>query len=202
MKPKHLLAAALLPLALLAAGCSDDEESGSSDTTETTETTETTAPAADAAMPIAMGPAVDLEQSEQYNIAEIASGTQQTQTLTRLVIQAGLVGTLATGGPFTVIAPVNEAFAAIPPETLISVSQDTQQLTTVLTLHVIPGVYTSEDLKELDGQSLETVQGGKLLVEVNGDDILVGGATVAIPDITASNGVIHAVDTVIVEPNG
>jgi uncharacterized surface protein with fasciclin (FAS1) repeats len=202
MKPKHLLAAALLPLALLAAGCSDDEESGSSDTTGTTETTTTTAPDGAAAMPAAMGPAVDLEKSEQYNIAEIASGTPQTQTLTRLVIQAGLVGTLATGGPFTVFAPVNEAFAAIPPETLISVSQDTQQLTTVLTLHVIPGVYTSEDLKELDGQSLETVQGGKLLVEVNGDDIVVGGATVAIPDITASNGVIHAVDTVIVEPNG
>jgi uncharacterized surface protein with fasciclin (FAS1) repeats len=202
MKPKHLLAAALLPLALLAAGCSDDEESGSSDTTGTTETTTPTAPDGAAAMPAAMGPAVDLEKSEQYNIAEIASGTPQTQTLTRLVIQAGLVGTLATGGPFTVIAPVNEAFAAIPPETLIAVSQDTQQLTTVLTLHVIPGVYTSEDLQELDGQSLETVQGGKLLVEVNGDDIVVGGATVAIPDITASNGVIHAVDTVIVEPNG
>jgi uncharacterized surface protein with fasciclin (FAS1) repeats len=204
MKPKHVLAAAVLPLALLAAGCSDDEESGSdsTDTTEAAAETTTTAAAEDASMPVAMGPAVDLEKSDQYNIAQIASGLPQTQTVTRLVIQAGLVGTLATGGPFTVFAPVNEAFDAIPPETLIDISQDTEQLTTVLTLHVVPGVYTSEDLVELDGQSLETAQGGKLLVEVNGDEILVGGAPVAIPDITASNGVVHAVTSVITAPNG
>lgn len=204
MKLKHVLAAALLPLALLAAGCSsDDESSSSSESTETTEATDetTTTAAADPEMPVAMGPAVDLEKSEQYNIAQIASGLPQTQTVTRLVIQAGLVGTLATGGPFTVFAPVNEAFDAIPQETLIGISQDIPALTQVLTLHVVPGVYTSEDLMELDGQSLTTVEGGKLLVEANGEEIVVGGAPVAIPDITAQNGVVHAVTSVITAPN-
>lgn len=202
MKLKHLLAAVLLPVALVAAGCSDDEESGSSSETTAAETTETTEATTEASMPVAMGPAVDLAKSEQYNIAEIASGTPQTQTVTRLVVQAGLVPTLATGGPFTVFAPVNEAFDAIPQQTFIAVSQDTPKLTEILTLHVVPGVYTSEDLKELDGQTLTTVQGGRLLVEVNGDEIIVGGAPVAIADIKASNGVVHAVSSVILEPNG
>ena len=75
-------------------------------------------------------------------------------------------------------------------------------LTTVLTLHVVPGVYKSTDLMDLAGQTLTTVQGGKLLVEMDGDDIVVGGAKVVAPDIMASNGVVHAVDSVIAKANG
>jgi len=72
----------------------------------------------------------------------------------------------------------------------------------VLTLHVIPGELTSEDLIALDGQSVETVEGSRLAVAVDGETITVGGATVIAPDVTASNGVIHLVDSVITEPNG
>ncbi|MFM7063889.1 MAG: fasciclin domain-containing protein [Actinomycetes bacterium] len=143
-----------------------------------------------------------LKDTAKENIARIAAGTEATQTVTRLVIQAGLVGTLQSSGPFTVFAPVNEAFAAVPADALQSVADDLPTLTQVLTLHVVPGTYSSADLKKLDGQSLTTAQGGKLLVQVQGKDIVVGGAKVAVPDITASNGVVHAVDTVILQPNG
>ena len=136
------------------------------------------------------------------NIAQIAAGTPATQTVTRLVIQAGLVPTLATGGPFTVFAPVDDAFNAIDAATLRGLSADTAALTKVLTLHVVPGTYTTEQLRGLSGTSLTTAQGGKLLVEAKGDDLYVGGAKIAVPDITASNGVVHAVDTVILQPNG
>ena len=135
------------------------------------------------------------------NIARIAAGTEATQTVTRLAIQAGLVGTLASPGPFTVFAPVNDAFAAVPTAALQSVASDIPTLTKVLTLHVVPGSYTTADLKKLDGQSLATAEGGKLLVQVKGKDVIVGGAKIAVPDIKASNGVVHAVDTVILAPN-
>ena len=137
-----------------------------------------------------------------YNIAQIAAGTPAVTTLTQLVVQAGLVPTLRDGGPFTVFAPIDEAFAAIDPTTLNSVTEDIPTLTSILTQHVVPGTYTSSDLMDLAGTSLTTAAGNQLAVEMDGDDLIVGGATVAIADITASNGVIHAIDTVILEANG
>lgn len=142
-----------------------------------------------------------LKDTAKDNIARIAAGTEATQTVTRLAIQAGLVGTLQSAGPLTVFAPVNEAFAAVPADALQSVASDLPTLTKVLTLHVVPGTYTTSDLKQLAGSSLTTAQGGKLLVEVKGKDLYVGGAKIAVPDIAASNGVVHAVDTVILQPN-
>ena len=210
MKCRHVVAALILPMALVAAGCTDDEESGSG-----TEGTEADAPAeggategeaaaaADpmAVIPMGSPPAADADTSK-LNIAQIAAGTGAVSTLTQLVVKAGLVSTLRDGGPFTVFAPVNEAFAELPTVTYFSVVHDNATLTSVLTLHVVPGTYASTDLMDLDGQTLTTVQGGKLLVEMDGDDVIVGGARVVAPDIDASNGVIHAIDTVIAAPNG
>jgi uncharacterized surface protein with fasciclin (FAS1) repeats len=215
MKCRHVVAALILPMALVAAGCTDDEESGSG-----TEGTEADAPAeggateggvtegeaaaaADpmAVIPMGSPPAADADTSK-LNIAQIAAGTGAVSTLTQLVVKAGLVSTLRDGGPFTVFAPVNEAFAELPTETYFSVVHDNATLTSVLTLHVVPGTYASTDLMDLDGQTLTTVQGGKLLVEMDGDDVIVGGARVVAADIDASNGVIHAIDMVIAAPNG
>jgi uncharacterized surface protein with fasciclin (FAS1) repeats len=211
MKLRYALAAMLLPLAMIAAACSDDEQSGSdSGSTESTAVegatdaaaTETTV-AADPAAVLTMGtpPGPDTDTAD-LNITQIAAGTAAVTTLTQLVVKSGLLITLRDGGPFTVFAPVNEAFDALPFETYISVVEDNATLTTVLTLHVVPGVYKSTDLMDLDGQTLTTVQGGKLLVEMDGDDIVVGGAKVVAPDIMASNGVVHAVDSVIAKANG
>jgi uncharacterized surface protein with fasciclin (FAS1) repeats len=217
MKFRHVLAAAVLPLALLAAGCSDDEQSGAdSGGTETTAATDAAGEAGSdtaateaatgevdpaAVLPMGTPPAADADTAE-LNITQIAAGTAAVTTLTQLVVKAGLLPVLRDGGPFTVFAPVNDAFAAIPFDTYISVVEDNPTLTKVLTLHVVPGTYSSTDLMDLDGQTLTTVEGGKLLVQVDGDDVLVGGAKVVAPDIVASNGVIHAVDSVIVQPNG
>jgi uncharacterized surface protein with fasciclin (FAS1) repeats len=210
MKFRHVLAAAVLPLALLAAGCSDDEQSGAdsggSETTaaasEATATEASTA-AADPRAVLTMGtpPGPDTDTAE-LNITQIAAGTAAVTTLTQLVVKAGLLPVLRDGGPFTVFAPVNDAFAAIPFATYISVVEDNPTLTQVLTLHVVPGTYSSTDLMDLDGQTLTTVEGGKLLVQMDGDDVIVGGAKVVAPDIAASNGVVHAIDSVITQPNG
>jgi uncharacterized surface protein with fasciclin (FAS1) repeats len=212
MKYRHLLAALLLPLALIAAGCGDDEGASSpsagfdaaSESTDESDPSATEAVAEEpldprAVLPMGTPPEGD---TAELNIAQIAAGTAAVTNLTQLVVKAGLVPTLRDGGPFTVFAPVNEAFDALPFSTYISVVEDNATLTTVLTQHVVPGTYTAADLMDLDGESLETVQGGRLLVEVDGDDVVVGGATVVVPDIEASNGMIHAIDSVIAEPNG
>jgi uncharacterized surface protein with fasciclin (FAS1) repeats len=101
-----------------------------------------------------------------------------------------------------VFAPSDEAFAAVDPAALRDLSADPAALASVLTLHVVPGVYTSADLRAANGTSLTTAQGGKLLVQAKGDAVYVGGAKVAVPDVTASNGVVHVVESVILEPNG
>ena len=206
-------------IALVVGGCSGEGESGdggSGDggaaTTVAVVGEGTTEPATDAsgevtpvvaeageATPMGTPPEGD---TATYNIAQIAAGTAATQTVTRLAIQAGLVGTLATGGPFTVFAPSDEAFAAVDPAALRNLSADPTALAGVLTLHVVPGTYTTADLRAANGTSLTTVQGGALRVEAKGDAVYVGGAKVAVPDVTASNGVVHVVDTVILEPNG
>jgi uncharacterized surface protein with fasciclin (FAS1) repeats len=201
--------AAIVPALLFVAGCSDDTETGSG----ATETTGVTADGSGGTEgtggegggspepPMATPPSGD---TAQLNIAEIAAGTAETQQLTRLVLQAGLLPTVRDGGPFTVFAPVDAAFAAVPAQQLARLQADPAQLTEVLTLHVVPGTLTAADLREAatSGRTLTTVQGGQLRVEARGGNTLVvGGATVVVPDITASNGVVHAIDSVITAPN-
>ena len=226
MKPKHLLLALLLPLALLvAAACSDDDsvtatrartpprrprprQSPGATPRRTSrprrsrrrrdaaaDDGDTTSPGNNMGSPVT-------GDTTELNIAEIAAGTPDVSTLTRLVITGGLLPTVRDGGPFTVFAPTNEAFAEVPAETMRALREDRAQQTDLLTLHVFPEALTSEDLAKADGTSIETVQGGRLLVEVDGEEITIGGATVVIADIEASNGVIHAIDSVITAPNG
>ena len=211
MKFRHVLATLLLPLALIAVGCSSDEQSGSSDAVVTdgsggdavaTDAAATAqADTLDPRAPLPMGTPPEGDTAD-LNITQVAAGTAAVTNLTQLVVKAGLLPTLRDGGPFTVFAPVNEAFAALPFATYISVTEDNATLTKVLTLHVVPGTYSAQELQDLDGTTLDTVEGGKLLVEMKGDDLYVGGAKVVVPDIAASNGVIHAVDAVIAAPNG
>lgn len=220
MKLRILLVPVLAVFSLVVASCADDDASGTSgsngsDTTEATSgeasdeteatgdgSAEETDAAADTTEWPPMGSPVSLDSTSELNLAEIAAGVTETQTLTRLVLQAGLLPTIRDGGPFTVFAPVEDAFAAVDPDALRSIAHDKEQLTRVLTLHVVPGEFTSEDLIAMEGSTLTTVEGGELRIEVDGDEVTVGGALVAVPDIRATNGVIHAVDTVITAPNG
>ena len=136
------------------------------------------------------------------NIVEIAQATPDLSTLVTAVSAAGLAETLSGPGPFTVFAPTNAAFAALPAGTLDTLLADpTGQLASILKLHVISGAVDSEAAIAAAGGTVETL-GGPITVELEGEKLVVGGATVTTADIKASNGVIHVIDAVITKPAG
>jgi LPXTG-motif cell wall-anchored protein len=136
-------------------------------------------------------------QGEQ-DIVEIAAGNPDFSTLVGAVQQAGLVETLQGEGPFTVFAPTNAAFAALPAGTLESLDEAT--LRSILTYHVVSGNVMAADVMGMDGQSVATVQGESITISVQGNTVRVNNATVVTTDIEASNGVIHVIDTVLLPP--
>ena len=142
------------------------------------------------------------EAAGNEDIVALASGNQDLSTLVTAVTAADLVETLQGDGPYTVFAPTNEAFAALPPAELERLLKpaNKDELANILTYHVVAGDVKSSDLS--DGQMVETVQGGKLEVKI-GDDgsVMIGDATVVTADVAASNGTVHVIDTVLVPSN-
>lgn len=128
------------------------------------------------------------------DIVDTAVEAGSFTTLVAAVEAAGLVETLKGEGPFTVFAPTDEAFAALPEGTVEGLLEDTDALTAVLTYHVVPGKVMSTDLS--DGMMAETVQGQEVTIGTEGG-VTVDGANVVQADIEASNGVIHVIDAVI-----
>ena len=131
---------------------------------------------------------------------DIVATAQEAGTFTTLLAAAeaaGLVETLQGEGPFTVFAPTDDAFAALPEGTVEGLLEDTEALTAILTYHVVPGAVMSGDLT--DGMTAETVNGAEVTFTV-GDTVMVNDATVTTADIEASNGVIHVIDAVIMPP--
>lgn len=134
---------------------------------------------------------------ESQSIVEIAAGDPNFSTLVAAVTEAGLVDTLSGEGPFTVFAPTNDAFAALPEGTLEALLADPEALTSVLTYHVVQGAVTSDAVVNLDAAT--TVNGQDISISVSEmDGVMINDATVVIPDIMASNGVIHVIDTVLI----
>lgn len=131
------------------------------------------------------------------NLVQNASQASTLTTLVAAVQAAGLVETLSGPGPFTVFAPPNSAFAALPAGTVESLVEPANrgQLTSILTYHVVPGRLRAADLR--DGQTLTTVNGATLTVRKMGNTVMVGGATVTQADVNASNGVAHVIDRVL-----
>jgi uncharacterized surface protein with fasciclin (FAS1) repeats len=189
------LVAVVAGVALLGAACSDSDDSaddGSDATEETTSTTEATTTTA----------GEDESAASGDTIVDVAAGNEDFSTLVQLVTDAGLAETLSGEGPFTVFAPTNAAFAAVPAETLDALAADPQgALTEVLTLHVVAGEVMAADAAGLVGQCVDTVNGGKLKIEQSGDTLTIGGASISATDVEASNGVIHVIDSVITEPS-
>lgn len=139
---------------------------------------------------------------EQQDIVALASGNENLSTLVTAVQAAGLVETLQGEGPFTVFAPTNAAFAALPAGTLDTLLQpaNKDQLSAILTYHVVAGEVKSSDLK--DGQVVTTVQGGTLTVNVADGKVTLTDAkgnkvNVVTADVDASNGVVHVIDGVV-----
>ncbi|MCC5961427.1 MAG: fasciclin domain-containing protein [Rhodobacteraceae bacterium] len=139
-------------------------------------------------------PAFADSHNHDMDIVDIAAGNEIFSTLVAAVTAAGLVDTLKGDGPFTVFAPTDDAFAALPEGTVEALLDDIPTLTAILTYHVVPGAVMSGDLT--DGMMAETVNGQSITIGV-GDTVTVDGATVIQADIEASNGVIHVIDSVI-----
>lgn len=168
-------------ITLTAAACSDDDDASATTTTE--------APA-------------ETPAEVAGTIVDVAAGNADFSTLVTAVTAADLVETLSGDGPFTVFAPTNDAFAALPEGTLdeLTLPENEDTLTGILTYHVVAGEVMSTDLS--DGQEVETVQGEILTVGVSDSGVTLtdaGGNTVNVvaADVDASNGVIHAIDGVV-----
>lgn len=128
------------------------------------------------------------------SIVEIAVGNEDFTTLVTALKAAGLVDALAGEGPFTVLAPTDAAFDALPAGALEGLLANPTQLAEVLKLHVIAGKAMATDVAGL--QAVDTLAGSTLVVDtMNG--VAIGGAKVVATDIEASNGVIHVIDRVI-----
>ena len=139
------------------------------------------------------GPA--LADDHGKNIIETAEGAGQFGTLLTAIETAGLTDALSGDGPFTVFAPTDEAFAAIPSDQLAAILDDTDLLTSILTYHVVSGKVMAADVVKLD--SATTLQGTDVSIMVSDGSVSVDDATVVATDIETSNGVIHVIDAVI-----
>ena len=137
----------------------------------------------------------------KHDIVDTAGAAGSFTTLVAAVGAAGLVDTLKGEGPFTVFAPSDDAFAALPAGTVDDLvkPENTAQLTEILLLHVLPGMVMAADVS---GKVLDPVTAGGATVHVDGTDgVTVNGAKVVTADIACTNGVIHVIDKVLL-PTG
>ncbi len=138
-----------------------------------------------------------LTPQETATITEIVVGSADHETLEAAVIAAGLAETLASEGPFTVFAPTDDAFAALPDGLLDELLMDPEgDLKDILLYHVVSGAVTSDQLS--DGQEVETLLGDNITVSINSDGVFINDAQVSVANVEASNGVIHIIDAVLV----
>jgi uncharacterized surface protein with fasciclin (FAS1) repeats len=183
---KLTIAAVAVAAALTLAACS----SSSDDTAATPAASES---AAAAESPMAS------EAAMAGDIIEVASTTDGFATLTAAVTAAGLVETLQGEGPFTVFAPTDEAFAALPAGVLdaLLLPENKDALTKILTYHVVAGKVMAADVTDGDVPTVE----GQTVTLSTADGVTVNGAKVIQADVETSNGVIHAIDAVILPPD-
>ncbi len=180
-----IAAAGSIAAVLFLTGCtsSSDDEAASTETTAaasaTPEETMSEAPA-----------------EETGTIVDVASGNDDFSTLVAAVQAAGLVETLSGDGPFTVFAPTDEAFAALPDGVLdaLLLPENQDALTAILTYHVVAGEVTSD---QVTAGPVATVEGSDIEISTDGG-VMVNEANVTATDVMASNGVIHVIDAVLV----
>ena len=139
--------------------------------------------------------------AQDKDIVSLAVGNEDLSTLVAAVKAAGLVETLQGAGPFTVFAPTNEAFAALPAGTVENLlkPENKDQLIAVLTYHVVAAKVMSTDLK--NGQKAGTVQGSDVKVSISDMGVMIDEAKVIAADVKASNGVVHVINKVILPPS-
>jgi uncharacterized surface protein with fasciclin (FAS1) repeats len=140
------------------------------------------------------GPVATRSQS----IVGIAASDKRFDTLVKLVKSAGLAETLSGEGPFTVFAPTDKAFRKVPKRTLRALGKDKAALRRVLLYHAVSGSYEAAEL--IRARSVPSLAGPRLHVRTRGSNVRVAGAKVVQADVTASNGVVHAINRVLIPP--
>jgi uncharacterized surface protein with fasciclin (FAS1) repeats len=208
------LLAVLLAFGLIAAACGDDGDDGAaSDTTEMSDDEMSedemddemsddemsddemmmSAPFGDACAAVPADGQGSFDGMADDPVATAASNNPELSTLVTAVQAAGLVDTLNTGGEWTVFAPANAAFDAIPAADLDALLADTDQLTAVLTYHVVEGELSPEDV----AGTHTTVNGAELTVEGSGEEFTVNGANVVCGNVHTSNAIVYIIDGVL-----
>jgi uncharacterized surface protein with fasciclin (FAS1) repeats len=180
------LVAVIALASLTGAACSED----ASDSAAPSTTPETVAST--------VAPTTTLMEPGVFDIVGTALNAVVFTQLAGMVVDAGLVETLRSDGPFTVFAPTNDAFQKLPLATLHSVQDDPDLLASVLTYHVVPGKLMAADLEE---GTLTTVSGEDLEVTREGDKVFINGYEITTADVEATNGVIHVMSDVLVPPS-
>jgi uncharacterized surface protein with fasciclin (FAS1) repeats len=191
---KHLLAVALVSALTFIYGCGETKKKDASEEAQTMETEYEKK---------------EVMEAQAPNIVGVAAGNENFSTLVAAVKAAELVETLSGEGPFTVFAPVNAAFEKLPEGTLDALlkPESKQTLTTILTYHVVAGNIKAADvvkaIQDNNGSfGITTVQGNTLTASLDGENVILtdakgGVSTIVLTDVEASNGVIHAIDTVV-----
>ena len=136
--------------------------------------------------------------SESKNIVQTAQAAGNFKTLTKLVTKAGLASTLSQPGPYTVFAPTDAAFKRVPKSTLKSLAKNKAKLRAVLLYHVVVGKVPSSEVVMM--RSVKTVNGKSVRIRTSNGSVYVNNARVTKPDVTASNGVIHVINRVLIPP--
>jgi uncharacterized surface protein with fasciclin (FAS1) repeats len=191
------LVAGLAALGVVASACGDDDADSAPTTTQAT--APATSPPATVAPMTTPAPA-----TTDADIVDTAVTAGEFTTLVAAVQAAGLEDTLRGEGPFTVFAPTDDAFAALPAGTIETLLEDPAgDLTDILTYHVVPGAVPAADVVELEGEAVSTVNGAAITIGVADDgsvtltDAAGNDVAVVATDIKASNGVIHVIDAVL-----
>ena len=135
--------------------------------------------------------------STPVSVADTIAADPSLSTLNGLVVKAGLADTLKGTGPYTVFAPTNEAFKAVPAKTMDDLGKDPAKLKALLTYHVVPGKVAAADVKN---GNAKTVNGANVALSRAGTFVTVEEAMVQTADISATNGVVHTVDRVLMPP--
>jgi uncharacterized surface protein with fasciclin (FAS1) repeats len=151
-----------------------------------------------AALTVIALPVTSASAAPGKDIVETAAGAPQFSTLVSLVKKAGLVGVLSGTTNYTVFAPTNAAFAKVPKKTLNELAADKAMLKKVLLYHVLPGKVPAA--KVLKMKSAMTAEGSKVTFSLRGDNAFVNEAKITKTDIRCSNGVVHAINAVLLPP--
>jgi uncharacterized surface protein with fasciclin (FAS1) repeats len=174
---------------LVLSGCSSESDSDEAATETTSASPSPTESESESEAPA----------EEPGTIVDVAAGNPDFETLVAAVTAADLVETLSGDGPFTVFAPTNDAFAALPDGLLdaLLLPENKDALTSILTYHVLPAEVPAADVT---AGEVATVEGSTIDITTD-DGVMVNDATVVTTDVEASNGVIHVIDTVLVPPS-